>query len=153
MRRNKISAQKEEDACRVETTALDQPVQIQEKPTIDARDHGSTTTNKPLSSTAAVNAVGRMPIPSLGSSSLDRPKPEKVKGTGNSTDRHITTDASTKKKMKRKPETELGEGQYHPEKLSSKQVEYKPQAQEPIAAPHPKPNIQLNEPPSFEELT
>nr|GME04701.1 ubinuclein-1-like isoform X2 [Ipomoea batatas] len=153
MRRNKILAQKEEDAYRVETTTHDQPVQIQEKSGVDARDHGSTSTNKPISSTAAINVVGRIPVPSLGGTSLDRPKTEKVKGTSNSTDRHISTDALTKKKMKRKPEPvrELGEGQYLPEKLSSKQVEYKPQ--EPIAAPVRKPSIQLNEPPSFEELT
>nr|GLL47966.1 ubinuclein-1-like [Ipomoea trifida] len=153
MRRNKILAQKEEDAYRVETTTHDQPVQIQEKSGVDARDHGSTATNKPISSTPAINVVGRIPVSSLGGTSLDRPKTDKVKGIGNSTDRHIATDALTKKKMKRKPEPEreLGEGEHLPEKLSSKQAEYKPQ--EPIAAPVRKPSIQLNEPPSFEELT
>ncbi|XP_016457656.2 ubinuclein-1 isoform X1 [Nicotiana tabacum] len=133
IRRNKLLASKVEETGRVDAVPIAQSVHIQEKVVID---HSSTSTNKPLSSTAAVNASTRMPVSSANGPDVDRLKQEKLKGASGSSVDPRAADALPKKKIKRKKESELGESQFHTEKLTS---EEKNKTNKPTVCP-PKPN-------------
>lgn len=140
-------ATKEEGTSRVDTGPIAQSVHIQEKIVVD---HSSTSTNKPVSSSAAVNASARMPVSLANGSDVDRLKQEKLKGvSGSSVDPRVA-DAVPRKKIKRKQESEFGESQFHSEKLTSAQAEEKKKGNKHTACP-PKPNNVV--PTGFEQLT
>ncbi|KAK4340989.1 hypothetical protein RND71_039490 [Anisodus tanguticus] len=147
IRRNKLLATKAEDSSRVEAGPIAQSVHIQEKIVVD---NSSTSTNKPVSSTAAVNASARMPVSLANGSDVDRLKQEKLKGVSGSTVDPRGADVLPKKKIKRKQESELGESQFHTEKLTSAQAEEKNRTNKHTAC-SPKPNNVA--PSSFEQLT
>lgn len=128
MGRNKVLGSKVEAPCRVEGAPfpiLAQPVHSREKSAVDARDDHhhlhrvSTSANKAVPNTEAVNAAAIAVV-----------MPEKVKGSCSA------TDVLPKKKVKRKPESELNEGQQRPEKKNSTQAENK--SQKPLPGPHVK---------------
>lgn len=148
LRRNKLLATKEEDTSRVDAGPIAQSVHIQEKIVVD---HSSTSTNKPASSTAAVNASARMPVSLANGSDVDRPKQEKLKVVSGSSVDPRGADALPKKKIKRKQESELGESQFHSEKLTSAQAEEKNKTNKHTVCPPPKPNNVA--PSSFDQLT
>ncbi|XP_016464736.1 ubinuclein-1-like isoform X2 [Nicotiana tabacum] len=137
IRRNKLLASKVEETGRVDAVPIAQSVHIQEKVVID---HSSTSTNKPLSSTAAVSASTRMPVSSANGPDVDRLKQEKLKGVSGSSVDPRAADALPKKKIKRKQESELGESQFHTEKLTSIQAEEKNKTNKQTVCPPPKPN-------------
>ncbi|KAJ8541622.1 hypothetical protein K7X08_002438 [Anisodus acutangulus] len=146
IRRNKLLATKVDDTSRVDAGPIAQSVHIQEKIVVD---HSSTSANKPASSTAAVNASVRMPVSLANGSDVDRLKQEKLKGVSGSSIDPRAADAMPKKKIKRKQESELGESQFHAEKLTSAQEEEKNKNNKHSACPPPKPNNVSN----FEQLT
>lgn len=148
IRRNKLLVLKEEDSSRSDAAPVAQSVHTQEKIVID---HSSTSTNKPISSTSAVNASTRMPVSLANGSDVDRIKQEKLKGVSGSSVDQRAADAVPKKKMKRKQESELGGSQFHSEKLTNSQAEEKNKTNKHIACPPPQPNNVA--PSGFEQLT
>ncbi|CAN4081318.1 unnamed protein product [Withania somnifera] len=147
IRRSKLLATKVEDNSRVDTGSIAQTVHIQEKIVVD---HSSTSTNKPVSSTATVNTSARMAVFLPNVSDVDRIKQEKLKRVSGSSVDPRGADAVAKKKIKRKHESELGDSQFHSEKLTSSQAEEKNKTNKHPACP-PKPNNVA--PSSFEQLT
>ncbi|KAH0777738.1 hypothetical protein KY290_009149 [Solanum tuberosum] len=148
IRRNKLLATKEGDTSRVDAGPIAQSVHIQEKIVVD---HSSTSTNKPVSSSAAVNASARMHVPVANGSDVNRLKQEKLKGVSGSSVDPRGADAVPKKKMKRKHESELGESLFHSEKLTSTQAEEKNKTNKHTGCPTPKPNNVATS--GFEQLT
>nr|GLL39423.1 uncharacterized protein LOC109151311 isoform X1 [Ipomoea trifida] len=138
--RNKVSGSKVEVPCGVETPILAQPVHTQERSAVNARDHVSTSANKPVPNTEAVNANANT------NTNAGVPMPERVKGSSSS------CSDLPKKKAKRKPESELNEGEQRPEKMSSTQAVAENKCQKPLAGPHVKPTFQPVGPPSFGPL-
>lgn len=148
IRRNKLLATKEGDTTRVDAGPIAQSVHIQEKIVVD---HSSTSTNKPVSSSAAVNASARMHVSIANGSDVNRLKQEKLKGVSGSSVDPRGPDAVPKKKMKRKHESELGESLFHSEKLTSAQAEEKNKTNKHTGCPTPKPNNVATS--GFEQLT
>lgn len=148
IRRNKLLATKEGDTSRVDAGPIAQSVHIQEKIVVD---HSSTSTNKPVSSSAAVNASARMHVSIANGSDVNRLKQEKLKGVSGSSVDPRGPDAVPKKKMKRKHESELGESLFHSEKLTSAQAEEKNKTNKHTGCPTPKPNNVATS--GFEQLT
>ncbi|KAK4708251.1 hypothetical protein R3W88_029176 [Solanum pinnatisectum] len=148
IRRNKLLATKEGDTSRVDTGPIAQSVHIQEKIVVD---HSSTSTNKTVSCTAAVNASARMHVSVANGSDVNRLKQEKLKGVSGSSVDPRGADAVPKKKMKRKHESELGESLFHSEKLTSTQAEEKNKTNKHTGCPTPKPNNVATS--GFEQLT
>ncbi|XP_015165836.1 uncharacterized protein [Solanum tuberosum] len=148
IRRNKLLATKEGDTTRVDAGPIAQSVHIQEKIVVD---HSSTSTNKPVSSSASVNASARMHVSIANGSDVNRLKQEKLKGGSGSSGDPRGPDAVPKKKMKRKHESELGESLFHSEKLTSAQAEEKNKTNKHTGCPTPKPNNVATS--GFEQLT
>ncbi|XP_019154804.1 PREDICTED: uncharacterized protein LOC109151311 isoform X2 [Ipomoea nil] len=147
--RNKVLGSKVEVPSGVEAPILATPVHSRERSAVDARDDVSTSANKPVPNTEAVN------VNVNANANAGVPMPERVKGSSSSCSDMRATDALPKKKAKRKPESELNEeGQQlqRPEKMSSStQAENK--CQKPLAAPHVKTTtFQPVAPPSFGPL-
>ncbi|XP_031115646.1 ubinuclein-1-like isoform X2 [Ipomoea triloba] len=137
--RSKVSGSKVEVPCGVETPILAQPVHTQERSAVNARDHVSTSANKPVPNTEAVNVNAN--------ANAGVPMPERVKGSSSS------CSDMPKKKAKRKPESELNEGEQRAEKMSSStQAVAENKCQKPLAAAHVKPTFQPVGPPSFGPL-
>lgn len=137
-----------EEASRVDAGPIAQSVHIQERIVVD---HSSTSTNKPVSSSAAVNASARMPVSLANGFDVDRLKQEKLKGVSSSSVDPRAADAVPKKKIKRKQESEFGESQFHSEKLTTAQAEEKKKTNKHTACPPPKPNNVA--PSGFEQMT
>lgn len=148
IRRNKLLATKEGDTSRVDAGPIAQSVHIQEKIVVD---HSSTSTNKPVSTSAAVNASARNHVSVANGSDVNRLKQEKLKGVSGSSVDPRGPDAVPKKKMKRKHESELGESLFHSEKLTSAQAEEKNKTNKHTGCPTPKPNNVATS--GFEQLT
>ena len=108
---------KTEENVRVETTSIAQPQYTQEKLVIDSNNHSSTSLVRPVPSATATNASARVPSTSLSGPTLERARLEKVKGSSSNPNETRTMDALTKKKVKRKPESELRETHFRLEKL------------------------------------
>ena len=112
----------------------------------------SASANKQASGTTG--AV-RMPSP-LNVPNFDKLKQDKLKGSSSNSldDARVGGDgALTKKKAKRKPETELDETRFRPEKLLSQQGEERPKSmkQSASASLPQKPNLQSTVLPSVEQ--
>ncbi|XP_019066629.1 ubinuclein-1-like isoform X1 [Solanum lycopersicum] len=148
IRRNKLLATKEGDTSRVDAGPIAQSVHIQEKIVVD---HSSTSTNKPVYSSAAVNASARVHVSIANGSDVNRLKQEKLKGVSGSSVDPRGADAVPKKKVKRKHESELGESLFHSEKLTSTQAEEKNKTNKHTGCPTPKPNNVSTS--GFEQLT
>ncbi|XP_055833662.1 ubinuclein-1-like isoform X2 [Solanum dulcamara] len=146
IRRNKLLTTKEE-ASRIDAGPIAQSVHIQERIVVD---HSSTSTNKPVSSSAAVTASARMPVSLANGFDVDRLKQEKLKGVSSGSVDPRAADAVPKKKIKRKQESEFGESQFHSEKLPTAQAEEKNKTNKHTACP-PKPNNVVSS--GFEQLT
>ncbi|XVE95546.1 hypothetical protein REPUB_Repub02eG0107000 [Reevesia pubescens] len=141
LRRKKMLAPSLEESVRVESSSSAQPQHTRERSATDSGSHVSPSTNKSISSTTA--AAVRIPSPPTNGSSLDRIKQEKLKGiSSNAMDEMKVADGSLpKKKVKRKPETELDESQFCPEKLPMQQGDYRHKSmKQPVNLP-PKSNL------------
>ncbi|KAA8546449.1 hypothetical protein F0562_002812 [Nyssa sinensis] len=155
IKRKKLLTPKTEETVRFEASSIAQPQYTQEKLVNDSGNHGLMSFNRPVLNTSTAITAVRMPTSSLmNGPSLERPKQEKVKGSSNNSNDMRMADAITKKKVKRKPEMELGEAHFLPEKLSSAQVEEKHKSQKQVTGLLQKPNPQSTAaPPSFEQLS
>ncbi|KAK8305581.1 hypothetical protein V6Z11_D03G072400 [Gossypium hirsutum] len=114
----KIVALGLEESVRVESALSAQPQHTRERLATDSASQVLPSTNKLTSSTTA--AAVQIPGPSTNGSSLDRVKQEKLKGiSSNAMEEIKVADSSLpKKKVKRKPETELDAAHFCPEKSS-----------------------------------
>ncbi|EOY16441.1 Wound-responsive family protein, putative isoform 3 [Theobroma cacao] len=121
IRRKKMLAPRLEESVRVESASSAQIQHSRERLAPDSGSHAIPSTNKSVSS-APAGAV-RTPSPSTNGSSLDRLKQDKLKGiSSNAMDEMKVADGSLpKKKVKRKPEMELDETHFRPEKLPLQQ--------------------------------
>ncbi|CAK9160360.1 unnamed protein product [Ilex paraguariensis] len=151
MKRKKMLMPKSEETVRVEASSTAQPQHMQEKLVTGSTIPGLTSLNRPVSSTAAANTVIQMPNIVMNAPSVDRSKQEMVKGSSGNSNNTRTTDALTKKKVKRKPESTLTEAHFRPDKLSSVQVELKHKSHKQAAGPLQRPNVQLAAATSFEQ--
>lgn len=106
-----------EESVQVESASSAHPQHTRERSSTDSGSHILPSTNKSISRTTA--AAVRIPSPSSNVSSLDRLKQEKLKGiSSNAMDEIKMADGLLpKKKVKRKPEMELAESHFRPEKL------------------------------------
>ncbi|MBA0727767.1 hypothetical protein Golax_000727 [Gossypium laxum] len=118
VKRKKIVALGLEESVRVESALSAQPQHTRERLATDSASQVLPSTNKLTSSTTA--AAVQIPGPSTNGSSLDRVKQEKLKGiSSNAMEEIKVADSSLpKKKVKRKPETELDAAHFCPEKSS-----------------------------------
>ncbi|TYI39955.1 hypothetical protein ES332_A02G131300v1 [Gossypium tomentosum] len=116
--RKKIMAPGLEESVRVESALSAQPQHTRERLATDSASQVLPSTNKLTSSTTA--AAVQIPGPSTNGSSLDRVKQEKLKGISSNAMEEIKVADSLlpKKKVKRKPETELDAAHFRPEKSS-----------------------------------
>ncbi|THG08350.1 ubinuclein-2-like isoform X1 [Camellia sinensis] len=119
------------ETVQVETSSVAQPQYTQEKLVTDSNNYSSTSLSRPVPNATATNMTVRMPSTLVNGPNLDRPKQEKVKGSSNNPNDTRTMDALIKKKVRRKPELELGESQLRPEKLTSAQGEERHKSQKP----------------------
>ncbi|GFY85561.1 wound-responsive family protein [Actinidia rufa] len=138
VKKKKLLIQKTEETVRVETTSIAQPQCTQEKLVIDSNNHGSTSLVRPLVSATVTNVSARAPSTSLSGPTLERPRLEKVKGSSSNPNEARTMDALTKKKVKRKPESELGETHFRLEKLGLAPGEDRHKPRKQVVAPPPK---------------
>ncbi|XP_059453871.1 ubinuclein-1-like isoform X3 [Corylus avellana] len=127
--RKKMLAPKIEETVRVEGNSIAQPQSGRERLSTETGGHGLTPANRPVSNNTS--AAVRMQSPSSnGPLNSDRIKQEKLKGTSSNSldDARVSDGGMPKKKVKRKPEVELDETHFRPEKLASQQGEerYKP---------------------------
>ncbi|KAA8538401.1 hypothetical protein F0562_028053 [Nyssa sinensis] len=155
IRRKKLLTTRTEETVRVEASSIAQPHYVQEKLATDSGNHGLNSLDRTVSNTTSSTTAVRLPSTLMNGPSLDRPKQEKVKGNSGNTNDMRTVDALTKKKVKRKPELELGEAQFHPEKLTSAQGEERHKPPKQVAGILQKPNLQLapTPPTSSEQLS
>ncbi|XP_057974999.1 ubinuclein-1-like isoform X2 [Malania oleifera] len=139
-----------EESVRAEACPIAQPQFVRERLSTDSGSHGIASPNRPIS-TAAV----RVPSPLMNGLSLERPKPEKMKGSlsvsGDNV--RVSDGALVKKKVKRKPELESGEGHSRLEKLIPQHGEDRHKPHKPVAAPSHKTNLQPVAPASSEQLS
>lgn len=103
-----MSAAKAEGTVKIEPN-LTQPLQLQERLITDSTSHGLTPASRPTLTTNTIATKTTSP------SHLDRPKQEKVKGNSSNFLEEAKAEL-VKKKVKRKPEMELGEAQIRLEK-------------------------------------
>lgn len=104
-----MSAAKVEGTVKIEPNLTPQPLQLQERLITDSTCHGLTPASRPTSTTNTI--ATKTTSPSL----LDRPKQEKVKGNSSNFLEEAKAEL-VKKKVKRKPEMELGEAHIRLEK-------------------------------------
>ncbi|KAL4271389.1 hypothetical protein GQ457_13G021710 [Hibiscus cannabinus] len=122
VKRKRMLEQGVEESTRVDSASSAQSQHTQERSASDPGTQALLPTNKSLSNTTA--AAVRVPSPSTNDSSFDRLKQDKLKGISSTAmdDEIKMEDASLpKKKVKRKPEMELDESHFQPEKLALQQ--------------------------------
>lgn len=113
---------------------------MQEKTVADLGNHNNKTV--PSTTSATTNTTARIPT---NSPNIDRQKQDKAKAaisTNNPNDARTTEVVLAKKKIKRKPESELTEVHAHPrpEKLTAVQGEEKHKPPKQVAGPTQKSN-------------
>ncbi|XP_024019105.1 ubinuclein-1 isoform X3 [Morus notabilis] len=147
IKRKKMLALRLEEGIRVEASSMMQAQYMRERLVTESSSHG--TANKPVSATTA---AARMPSP-LNVPSFDKPKQEKLKGSSSNSldDARVGDGTLTKKKVKRKPETESDETRFRPEKLTSQQGEERQKPLKQAASLPHKPNLQSTVLPSVEQ--
>ncbi|CAK9152025.1 unnamed protein product [Ilex paraguariensis] len=151
IKRKKMLIPKTEETARGEARPIAQPQYMQEQLIHDSNMHGLTSLNRPVPNATSANTVVQMPITIMNGSSIDRHKQEKVKGSSSNSNDTRTTDALTKKKVKRKPESELSEAHFRPDKLTSVQGEEKHKSHRQVAGPVQIANLQSAAVPSVEQ--
>ncbi|KAE8735115.1 Wound-responsive family protein, putative isoform 2 [Hibiscus syriacus] len=110
------------ESARVDSSSSAQSQHTQEKSASDPGIRSLLSIHKSISITTT--AAVHVPSPSTNDSSFDRLKQDKLKGISSSAmdDEFKMADASLpKKKVKRKPESELDEPHFQPEKLAPQQ--------------------------------
>ncbi|XP_059630643.1 ubinuclein-1-like isoform X3 [Cornus florida] len=146
IRRKKLLTPKTEETIQVEASCIPQPQYMQEKLVTDSGNLGITSLNRPVANTTSI--ATRIPSTLVNDPGLNLPKQEVVKGgnSGNSSDTR-TVEALTKKKVKRKPELDVGEAHFRPEKLTSAQGEERHKSNKQFSGLLQKPNLQSAPPP------
>ncbi|KAJ4966217.1 hypothetical protein NE237_018066 [Protea cynaroides] len=123
IKKKKLSTPRTEEITRVEASSIAQSRIVKERLGTDSSGHGVMSPSRIISSMKIsgqhVATSVRMPTSSTNGLSMDKPKQEKVKGSAFMDDRRREDGALVKKKIKRKPESELTEIHLHTEKLSS----------------------------------
>ncbi|KAK0576370.1 hypothetical protein LWI29_016316 [Acer saccharum] len=112
MKKKKMLIPKTEETVRAEASTVAQGQYMRERLGIDSSGHMLAQANKPISNTGT--AAIRTPSPSANGSNLDRVKQEKLKGSSSNS---MDNGAMTKKKLKRKTESEFDGTHSRPEKL------------------------------------
>ncbi|XP_042476922.1 ubinuclein-1 isoform X2 [Macadamia integrifolia] len=120
IKKKKLSGHRTEEIICGEASSVAQPRIVQERLGTDSSGHGLMSPNRMISSVTTSShhlaTSVRMPTSSTNGLSMDRPKQEKVKGSTFMDDIRRADGALVKKKIKRKPESELGV-HLHPEKV------------------------------------
>ncbi|GAB4844131.1 hypothetical protein Ancab_037438 [Ancistrocladus abbreviatus] len=173
IKRKKLAAAKIEDNAKVESSSAVQISYLQERLVTGSSGHVVNSQNRFLSGpTAAVptSVIAPNPAPlalcvvpghSQNAPNLDRPKQEKVKGISSGSYCEVRTadDVIVKKKVKRKPEPELGATNLRPEKVHSQPSDDRHKSHKlqvasiPVSGAPQKSNFQSAALPSFEQLT
>jgi hypothetical protein len=141
-----------EETVRVEGNSIAQPQSGRERLSTETGGHGLTSANRPVSNNTS--AAVRMQSPSSnGPLNLDRIKQERLKGTSNNSldDARVSDGGMPKKKVKRKPEVELDETHFRPEKLASQLGEERYKSLKQAAGLPHKSNLQSTAPSSVEQ--
>ncbi|GMH21599.1 hypothetical protein Nepgr_023441 [Nepenthes gracilis] len=170
IKRKKLMAMKTEENARVESSLAAQSSYVQERLATDLSGHAATSHSRFVQSatsaataemTTTNTATIALCVPShlQNAPNFDRPKQERAKGMPSSSynEMRAADGALVKKKVKRKPETDLGTAHFRPEKLASQQSDDRQKSNEltvipPTAAPQNS-NFQTATLPSFEQLT
>ncbi|XP_043721486.1 ubinuclein-1-like isoform X2 [Telopea speciosissima] len=122
IKKKKLSIPRAEESVRGEATSAAQPRIMQERLGTDSSGHALMVPNRMITSmtTSAQHLATsvRMSNSSTNGLSMDRPKQEKVKGSTFMDDVRKADGVLVKKKVKKNPESELGELHLHPEKFS-----------------------------------
>ncbi|KAK3009971.1 hypothetical protein RJ639_012826 [Escallonia herrerae] len=151
IKRKKLIMPKTEEMGRVEAVSVAQYVQ---KKVVASANHGSSSIGRRMPNITAQNAAARMPVSFMNGPNMDQPlKQEKVKVSSSNSNDTLAKDALVKKKVKRKPEQELGH--VRPEKFTSVQGEERQKSHKQVVGPLQKTNFQsaaAAAPPSFEQL-
>lgn len=105
-------------------------------------DHVSPLTSKPVLSASISQAAAYVPAPVPNVHNVDKPKQEKAKASQNSNSFDtVLVDLLHKKKVKRKPNSEMAEAQFRMEKAVAPQAEERHKQHKHVAAPPPKLNL------------
>ncbi|XP_075518968.1 ubinuclein-1-like isoform X1 [Primulina tabacum] len=151
IKKTKVLTPKTDDATRGEgSTNITQISHLQEKLSVDSRDHSTTSTSKSNLNASVAHPATCAPVSSGDIQDADKAKREKTKG--NSSRNPVDagpTNILPKKKVKRKPEAEMVEGQLHPEKVPPQAGE-RHKHKKPVATPVTKSNIQIAASSNFE---
>lgn len=140
-----------DEAVRVEGNSIGQPQSMRERVSLEASSHGLSSANRPGSTLTA--AVRMHSPPSNGPLIMDRMKQEKLKGTSNNSldDARVSDGGMTKKKVKRKPDLNMEETHFRPEKLPSQQGEERHKSLKQAAGLPHKSNLQSTALPNLEQ--
>ncbi|GAV73768.1 HRD domain-containing protein [Cephalotus follicularis] len=145
MKRRKMLA----ETVRVEAGSIAQPQFTRERLATDSGGPGLTSANKPN-----LNTTGAVLIPSpINGPSTDRLKQEKLKGGSSNSvdDARMVDGALTKKKVKRKPEPELGGTHIRPDNLPAHQGKERHKSLKHASGLPQKSNLHSTAPPSFDQ--
>ncbi|XP_073140641.1 ubinuclein-1 isoform X2 [Henckelia pumila] len=149
IKKAKVLTPKTEDATRGEGANITKISHLQENLSIDSRDHSATSTSKSNLNAAVAHPATCAPVPVSSGNPPDVDKARQEKAKGNSSRNPVDsgpTDILPKKKVKRKPDSEVVEGQLHPEKVPQAGERHK--HHKPMAA---KSNLQLAAASNFEQ--
>lgn len=105
-------------------------------------DSGATSVNRPVLSITGADTAVRLPTVVASGPNINQPKQEKVKRNFSILNDVKTTEILAKKKVKRKPELELGEAHARPEKLTSVQGEERNKSLKQVAGTSQKADLQ-----------
>ncbi|KAL8482227.1 hypothetical protein ACS0TY_028399 [Phlomoides rotata] len=131
IKKKRVLATKMEGAIRGEASNVNQGSQS---------DHVSPLTSKPVLSASVSQAAAYVHAPIANVPNVDKPKQERVKASHNSNSFDtVLVDLLPKKKVKKKPNLDMGEAQFRLEKVVAPQAE---ERHKHVAAPPPKPNLQ-----------
>ncbi|KZV16556.1 bromodomain adjacent to zinc finger domain protein 2B-like [Dorcoceras hygrometricum] len=134
IKKTKVLTPKPDDVTRGEETNITQMSNLQEKLSVP-RDHAATSTSKSNVSAALAHPATCAPVSSGNIQDMDKARQEKMKGnSGRNPVDAGPTDILPKKKVKRKPDSEMVEGQLHPEKVPPQAGE-RHKHHKPMAAP------------------
>ncbi|XP_073063500.1 ubinuclein-1-like isoform X3 [Primulina eburnea] len=149
-KKTKVLTPKIEDVTRGEGTNMTQIFHLPEKMSIDSRDHSATSTSKSNLNATVAHPATCAPVSSGNIQDVNKARQEKAKGNSsrNSVDSG-PTDILPKKKVKRKPDSEVVGCELLPEKVPPQAGE-RHKHQKPMTAPVTKSNLQLA-PSKFEQ--
>ncbi|KAL0351528.1 UNVERIFIED_CONTAM: Ubinuclein-1 [Sesamum calycinum] len=153
MKKKKMLAPKAENTARGEAVSVNPALPVHEKLLAGSCDQALPLTSKPVLS-AAVSPAARMPVPLANSQNVDKLKQERLKGSSSSNPVDaVPTDVLPKKKIKRRPNSEIVEAQYRLDKHEVSQVEERHRHHKHMAVPLPKSDLQPAAPSGSESLS